>query len=413
MIKKFPKTRFGRKKHIEKSKFKSFILKKRLQKYIYISNLIIIYILIELFLKSNVEDDKNKITYKGSKIEIQKLINDYLSRVSSDKNEIDAENSTLNRLLYLPEYPKDPKEQTYYKNQILDNYSKTINQTINKVDTIVVDRNSNFGNAIVRINNVLFYCEIMGCNKIILYLFNSNVKWPIKEPIYIKKLNLTIMLGPLIDDNSFHKESYLNIPKLLKPQLKIHYIKESIVKYLPEVNIYPDELYIHIRGGDIFLWNPFKDYAQPPLCFYEKIINNNKFKHIYIISEDRSNPVLNALINKHNDIIFNKHNKEYDISLLVHAYNIVGSTSSFLISSIKFNDNLKNFWEYDIYKLSEKFQHLHHHLFKYDNEFNIYTMKPSDIYADKMFRWSKSESQLKLMLEDNCPYDFVLTKQNK
>ena len=40
-------------------------------------------------------------------------------------------------------------------------------------------------------------------------------------------------------------------------------------------------------------------------------------------------------------------------------------------------------------------------------------MKPSDVYADKMFVWLNSESQLKLMLEDTCPYDFVLTKVNK
>ncbi len=39
-------------------------------------------------------------------------------------------------------------------------------------------------------------------------------------------------------------------------------------------------------------------------------------------------------------------------------------------------------------------------------------MKSSDVYADKMFEWTRSESQLKLMLEDSCPYDFVLTKPN-
>ena len=39
-------------------------------------------------------------------------------------------------------------------------------------------------------------------------------------------------------------------------------------------------------------------------------------------------------------------------------------------------------------------------------------MKPSDIYADQMYNWRASESQLKLMIEDKCPYDFVLTKPN-
>ena len=39
-------------------------------------------------------------------------------------------------------------------------------------------------------------------------------------------------------------------------------------------------------------------------------------------------------------------------------------------------------------------------------------MKPSDVYAKEMFMWTKSKNQLKLMIEDNCPYDFIMTKQN-
>ena len=37
-------------------------------------------------------------------------------------------------------------------------------------------------------------------------------------------------------------------------------------------------------------------------------------------------------------------------------------------------------------------------------------MKPSDIYVDQMFNWRNSQSQLKLMIEEKCPYDFVLKK---
>ena len=77
------------------------------------------------------------------------------------------------------------------------------------------------------------------------------------------------------------------------------------MRNLPKVNVDPDDLYIHIRGGDIFnSFNPCSTYAQPPLCFYEKIINKNKFKNIYIISVDRKNVVLNALLNKYNKIFF-------------------------------------------------------------------------------------------------------------
>ena len=217
------------------------------------------------------------------------------------------------------------------------------------------------------------------------------------------------------DDNVICQIYYIfNVfnPSIIKPQISTKYIKEEIIRNLPEVNIDPNDLHIHIRGGDIFDTYISPVYAQPPLCFYEKIFEYNKFKNIYILAMDKKNPVLDALINKHREIIFQQHDDEYDISLLVHAFNIVASTSSFVISSIKFNDNLKNYWEYDINRLSEKFITFHHHFYKLDNKFNIYTMKSSDAYADKMFEWTRSESQLKLMLEDSCPYDFVLTKPN-
>ena len=40
-------------------------------------------------------------------------------------------------------------------------------------------------------------------------------------------------------------------------------------------------------------------------------------------------------------------------------------------------------------------------------------MKPSDRYIDGMFNWKNTPEQLKLMLEDNCTYDFVITKPNQ
>ena len=99
-----------------------------------------------------------------------------------------------------------------------------------------------------------------------------------------------------------------------------------------------------------------------------------------------------------------------DISYLLYGYNIVASVSSFLITTIKFNDNLKNLWEYDLYKMNEKFSALHFHFFKSYKKFKIYTMMPSNNYRSKMFKWKKSEEQLKLMIEETCPNDFNLTK---
>ena len=201
-------------------------------------------------------------------------------------------------------------------------------------------------------------------------------------------------------------------PKIIKPEIKIQFIKEEIIKNLPKVKIESHSLYIHIRGGDIFKNLPLKYYSQPPLCFYEKIINKTTFNNIYIVSMDSSNIIVNILKNKYSNIIHNINSLEYDISLLCHAFNIVLSVSSFSIAVTKLNDFLKNIWEYDIMRLSEKFLLLHHHLFSSKIQYTIHTMKPSDLYRSKMFSWKKSYEQIKLMIEDKCPNDFIITKQN-
>ena len=61
-------------------------------------------------------------------------------------------------------------------------------------------------------------------------------------------------------------------PTIILPQVRTNFIKNEILRNLPFVNIDNDSLYIHIRGGDVFGIRPHASLAQPPLCFYEKII---------------------------------------------------------------------------------------------------------------------------------------------
>ena len=358
------------------------------------------------------------ITYMGEKISKKKLITEFLSRVSDDDNIVGHEKQRFSSLFYLPEYSDNHNLRNNIKNSFMNMFSKIKNKNISNIETFFITNNVRFGNNIITLNNVIFYCEIIGCNKIILNYYHVKRNWLIKNPIYIKKFNITIMLGKNVncnDEKVFCIQASIwdpLYPIFIKPEIRTEYIKDEILRNLPIVHTKPDDLYIHIRGGDIFKPNPSTAYAQPPLCFYEKIINNNKFNNIYIISMDRRNIVLNALLNKYKNIIYKHNSYEYDIALLINAFNIAASISSFLISSIKFNDKLKNFWEYDIYRICEKFLWLHHHLYKFDIKYKIHTMKSSNIYARKMFKWYKSKSQLKLMLEDNCTYDFVLIKPN-
>jgi len=152
-------------------------------------------------------------------------------------------------------------------------------------------------------------------------------------------------------------------PRVIIPEARTDLIKSEILNNLPYVIINEKDLYIHIRGGDAFYNHPHCIYAQPPLCFYEKIIKSKVFKKIYIISEDDSNIIIPNLLKKYKKIIHIRNKVEYDISFLCHAYNIVISISSFVLAALKLNENLKEIWEYDLIRLSEKFFFLHHHIY--------------------------------------------------
>jgi hypothetical protein len=176
------------------------------------------------------------------------------------------------------------------------------------------------------------------------------------------------------------------------------------------VKINDDELYIYIRGGDIFRninkTSPF--YVQPPLCFYRNILNKFIFRKVFIISEDASNPVIQILLKEYQYIKFNKNDIKLDISYLVYSYNIISATSSFILAIIKLNQNLKFLWEYDFYILSERYLHLHYSVYTFSFNYNIYKMNVSEKYKKMMFPFRNSEEQRKLMIEEKCNNNFDL-----
>ena len=126
---------------------------------------------------------------------------------------------------------------------------------------------------------------------------------------------------------------------------------------MPLVNISIENLYIHIRSGDIFTYCTTYPYAQPPLCFYDNIIQNFNFTNIIIISSSKENPVIQKLINKYKNIIYNENELKYDIAILINAFNIVASISSFLTTIIQLNYNLNYLWDYNIYNIKQKIRH--------------------------------------------------------
>jgi hypothetical protein len=316
------------------------------------------------------------------------------------------------------------------KNEILQNISANVGSIITSLDEIYFNNINRFGNGLIMLNKLIFFCEILGVKKI---LINKDNNLYINKTIYDKEYNLSIEINdnmnienqnvifdqlenPIINQIYTFTNYFPNLFYIffnLRIENRFNVFKNEILNNLPKVKIDPKDLYIHIRGGDIFSEKALdkgysSSYAQYPLCFYSKIIENYKFKKIYIISADKLNPMVNKLLNKYKNITYNKNSLEKDIALLAHAYNVVGSVSSFVISIIKLNDNLKNFWEYDIYQMEHRLYHMHHSLYDYPRNYTIYRMKPSELYQIDMYIWKRSDEQINIMLNDKCPNKFKI-----
>ena len=365
---------------------------------------------------------KSKTILKNSSyLNKYEIINEYLSSIPK-KYQIPK---TLERerllkyfsLKVLSKNINDPSNKEV-KSELLRKFRElSYNKNYSSLKAIFVLEPVSFGNGLVKLNNLIYYCEIFGYKNIYL---NSKYNWFLKNKIITEKINITIIDSSEVDCNDrnilcFTLRGALNVllyPINLKVEIRINILKDEIKRNLPQVKTEKDELYIHIRSGDIFTWNFNPFYSQPPLCFYQKILYNFHFKKVYIIADENNNPVINKLIEEFQNVIYKKNSLEVDIATLSNAYNIVGSISSFLQGIIKINDNLENYWEYDIYRISEKFGHLHVDIYDIHRKFIIYKMKPSEKYKNEMFVWTKDENKLKLMIEEKCIYNFIIIDPN-
>ena len=214
------------------------------------------------------------------------------------------------------------------------------------------------------------------------------------------KYRETIIDGTL---NFFYYSNYI------KPEYRADILKNEIIKNLPLTKVNEDDIFIYIRSGDIFSL-PNKYYSQPPFCFYKEILNNFKFNNIYIIAENKNNPVIDKLIGKFPKIIYKENSLKIDISYLIKAFNLVKAPSTLIECIIQLNNNLKNLWEFD-FNFNNKENYLNELINSFSNKekkIKVYKMKSFDKYREKMLFWNNSKFQKDLMLSIDCLNKFTI-----
>ncbi len=178
------------------------------------------------------------------------------------------------------------------------------------------------------------------------------------------------------------------------------YIKPIYIHAKIHCQAQPDSestLYIHIRSGDIFSKpKPHKLYVQPPLSYYDHIITQQKPTHIILVSEDRLNPCINALLTKYAGMITHvckPGDPKNDIAVLCRAKSIVFGMGTFSFPIMCLSGNLAKVW-----------------FPKYDNDvqgpIGLHHLETTHISLPgymKPGEWANTPEQRKLMLEYALP----------
>lgn len=195
------------------------------------------------------------------------------------------------------------------------------------------------------------------------------------------------------------KERITYVQKYIKPIMKIS----------PKI-LGDKDLLIHLRSGDIMVGgNP--EMIQPPLEFYEKVIESGSWNDIYVITErDPMNPLFPILVEKYNAIQWlndgrtkkNGYNFKKDFDYLIGAKHYVPCQSSLCPFVIQLSDTIKN-----VYVPSYFFNRLNatmnwwtktlfkkkHDLMINDIQFHIYDYDKYGEYRTGMYQYCKRENK--------------------
>lgn len=229
------------------------------------------------------------------------------------------------------------------------------------MEAILVKKYCRFGNNIYQLHNAIAFARHFGIKKIYInefaFLEQSVLSDGIEmirdnpnkhEKVFEHKFFYAHEL-PASGFYLYDADSKAIFKELVQNVLKYNKIKKT------------NELYIHIRSGDIFTRRkPKWNYIQPPLAYYQKIIQDRNPSGVVVVFENYKNPTIEPLIawlydNKINhriqsSVIFK------DVKQLLRAKTIVAGKGSFapIIACLGSAEEIIVFRRPDIPALLEK-----------------------------------------------------------
>jgi len=202
------------------------------------------------------------------------------------------------------------------------------------------------GNNITQIINAIYFAEYFKIDKIMFPRHNNFNTYQIDLKKYInEKKN-----DKLYQHDFFSRkkicESY-NICESIFDDVNVKVgdiLKKIFIFKSENLDLNNDDLVIHIRSGDVYSKSPHPGWVQPPLTFYEKIIDSKPWKRIFLICEDNKSPIIQPLLIKYNFIHFKLQSLAEDINYILQCKNICFGMGSFVPTLLIMNDHLNTIY---------------------------------------------------------------------
>ena len=140
------------------------------------------------------------------------------------------------------------------REKLIRSLSNICHKDFRNVKKIVITSPFNFGNQIAALNNVIYYCEILGIKN---FYFNSQYNFYVKNDIITNKINISVKSNKTFkcsDQDTFcgHLYAHFYFPSVIKSKRRSIILKYEIHRNLPKVKVNKNDLYIYIRSGDTF-----------------------------------------------------------------------------------------------------------------------------------------------------------------
>lgn len=207
-----------------------------------------------------------------------------------------------------------------------------------QIHALVIPKRKRFGNALLQLADAYNIARGLGVNKIYHrgYSFLKDTA-DIDGVLFVKgipKPSENYLIGDF-----YQNHALLDVcPDNLDRWEIVHMMAEHMTLSLlakSDDPLHESSLYIHLRSGDIFKKTPpHRDYGQPPLAFYTKIIRSQPWRKVHLVFEDQFNPVIPALQSFLSEagILYETHSGDirHDIEVLLRAKNLVIARGTFI-----------------------------------------------------------------------------------